>query len=45
MGLEIIIVNEVSQKKKDKYHDITYMWNLNYDRNELIYKPETDSQT
>ena len=27
MGLEIfILVNEV--KEKDKYHDITYMWNL-----------------
>ena len=26
--LEIIIRSEVSQKEKDKYHDITYMWNL-----------------
>ena len=26
-------------------YDITYMWNLNYDTNELIYKSETDSQT
>ena len=25
--------------------DITYMWNLKYDTNELIYKTETDSQT
>ena len=25
--LEIIILGEVSQTKKDKYH-ITYMWNL-----------------
>ena len=25
--------------------DITYMWNLKYDTNELIYKAETDSQT
>ena len=24
---------------------ITYMWNLKYDTNELIYKTETDSQT
>ena len=23
---------------------ITYMWNLKYDTNELIYKTETDSQ-
>ena len=26
------------------YH-ITYMWNLKYDTNELIYETETDSQT
>ena len=24
-------------------HDITYMWNLNYDTNELIYKTETNT--
>ena len=28
MDLEIIILREVSQKEKDKYHDIIYMWNL-----------------
>ena len=34
------------RKGKYKYrYDITYMRNLNYDRNELIYKPETDAQT
>ena len=26
-------------------YDITYMWNLENDTNELIYKTETDSQT
>ena len=26
-------------------YDITYMWNLKYDRNELIYETEIDSQT
>ena len=26
-------------------YDITYMWNLTYDTNELIYKTETESQT
>ena len=46
MQLEIIIVSEVSQKEKDKYHMIiTYMWNLKYGTNEPIYKTETDSQT
>ena len=28
MDLEITILSEVSQKDKDKYYDITYMWNL-----------------
>ena len=39
MDLEIIMLSEVSQKEKDKYHT----WNLKYDTNELIC--ETDSQT
>ena len=42
--LEIIILSEVSQKEKGKYH-ITYMWNLKYDTNEPVYKTEADSQT
>ena len=43
MDLEIIILSEVSQKEKDKLpYDITYMWNLKYDTNELIYETETD---
>ena len=41
MDLEMIILSEINQK--DKYHDITYMWNLKNDTNELIYKTETDS--
>ena len=46
MDLEIIILSEVSQKGKDQIsYDITHMWNLKYDTNELIYKTETDSQT
>ena len=44
MDLKIIILSEVNQKEKDKYH-ITYMWNLKYDTNELIYETEMDSQT
>ena len=30
MDLEIVILSEVSQKEKDKYHcpDIIYMWSL-----------------
>ena len=32
-----------SKPDKDKYHMITYMWNLKYDTHELIYKTETGS--
>ena len=44
MGLEIIILSKVSQKEKDKYHDI-YMQNMKYGTNEHICETETDSQT
>ena len=44
MDLEIILLSEVSQTERGKYHDITFMWDLNYDQNELIYEIETDSQ-
>ena len=45
MDLEIIILSETNDTEKSKYH-IAYMWNLKkYDKNELIYKTETDSQT
>ena len=37
------ILGEVSQRQTNT-SDITYMWNLKYDRNELIYKTETDLQ-
>ena len=30
MELETLILSEVSQKEKDKYHDITYTWKLKY---------------
>ena len=40
MDLEIVIVSEVSQTEKDKYHDIAYMWNLKNGTHELIYKTE-----
>ena len=43
MQLEIIILNGVSQKEKDKCHMISHMWNLKYSTNELIYKIEISS--
>ena len=45
MDLEIVILSEVSQRERQIPHGITYMWNLKYDTNELIYKTETDSHT
>ena len=41
IDLEILILNEVSQREKDKYHDITYMWNLKYGINDPIHKTKT----
>ena len=34
-----------SERERQILYDITYMWNLRYDTNELINKTETDSQT
>ena len=38
---------ELSQTERERPipYDITYMWNIKYDTNELIYETETDSQT
>ena len=46
MGLEIIILSEISQTRERQIsYAITYMCNLKYVTNELIYKTEIDSQT
>ena len=42
--LEIIILSE-SERERQMAYVVTYMWNLKYVINELIYKTETDSQT
>ena len=45
MDLEIIILSEVSQAEKDKYHLISLMWNLiKNDRKVLVCRTETDSK-
>ena len=44
MDLEIIILSEMSERERQIPYDITYIGNLKYDTNELIYKTETDSQ-
>ena len=33
------------ETQKNKYHDITYMYSLKNDTNELIYETETDLWT
>ena len=40
MQLEILILSEVSQKEKAKYHDSTYIWNLIYGTNEPFHRKE-----
>ena len=44
MYLEIIILNEVNWKEKGKYHKITFVLNLKYDINELIYETVSQAQ-
>ena len=44
-GLREIILSEVSQTEKDKYHMISLICGiLKSDTNELIYKTKIDSQ-
>ena len=46
MDLEIIMLSEVSQTEKEKYHMVLLIWEPKInDTNELIYKTETNSQT
>ena len=42
--LEIIILSEGSQCKRQIPYGITYIWNLNYNTNQHIYETRTDSQ-
>ena len=42
--LEIVILSEVCQTEKDKYHDITYMWDLKKWYKWTINKIEISSQ-
>ena len=42
MHLEIIILSEVSQKEKGKYHMISHTWNLIYSTNEFTEKKIMD---
>ena len=45
MDLEIIILTEISQIEKGKYHEIAHMWNLmKNDTGQLVNKTESDSK-
>ena len=41
MELETLILSEVNQKKKDKYHTISHIWNLIYSTNKPFHRKET----
>ena len=43
MELEILILGEVNQKEKDKYHIISHIWNIIYGTNKPIYSKEANS--
>ena len=40
MELETLILSEVTQKEKDKYHMISHIWNLIYSTNEPFHRKE-----
>ena len=45
MDLEIIILSEVKPERERQIpYDITYVWNIKYDTNELNYETEINSQ-
>ena len=49
VDVETVMLGEISQREKDKYHmisyDITYMWNVKKNSTKsLIYKTEIESQ-
>ena len=46
IDVEIIILKwSKSDRGRQISYDITYMWTLKHDTNELIYKTEIESQT
>ena len=40
MELETLILSEISQKEKDKYHMISHIWNLKCGTNEPFHRKE-----
>ena len=44
MHPETVIQSEVSQKEKNKYRILTYMWNLENGTDELVRRAEIETQ-
>ena len=44
-NVDMIRKNKEAWRKRKIPYDITYLWNLKHNTNELIYETETDSQT
>ena len=40
MELETLILSEVNQKEKDKYHMVSHIWNLIFGTNETFHRKE-----
>ena len=45
MNLDMITLSEKSERERQIPYDITYMWNLKSDTNEVVCETEADSQT
>ena len=41
MELKSLILSEVRQKEKNKYHMLSHIWNLKYNTNEAFHRKET----
>ena len=38
--LDTLILSEVSQEEKNKYHMISHIWNLRYGTNKAVHRKE-----
>ena len=45
LSIEYYAQYSKSDRERQTLYNIIYMWDLNYTKNESIYKTETDSQT
>ena len=45
MDLDIIILSAMTERERQIPYDITYIWNLKYDKNQHTHKTKIGSQT